>query len=96
MFKGKARVKTELEVFSEQRYKDTAVIIYRQLKGKCAVDSQTPIKDVRKGWVDSEATITQRSSDDSTIKDRTVDEASRSEQLQNPNNSVQSKVCSIL
>jgi len=106
MFKGKAKIKTELEVFSEQRYKDAAVVIYRQLKGKVDANSQLPTTiyattEIRKGWVDSEepGDTMLHPSDNSTIKDRTVGEPSRLKQSQNPvlnDNSVQSKVCSVL
>jgi len=101
MFKGKAKIKTELEVFSEIRYKDAAVVIYHQLKGKVAADSQLPAKEIRKGWVDSKepGDTIPRSSNNSTIKDRTVGEPSRLEQSQNPvlnDNSVQSIVCAVL
>ena len=87
-------MKTELEVFSEQRYKDTAVVVYRQLKGK-EVDS---VPDVRKGWVDNEdpsSTIIKRTPDDLTLKDRTIGELPRTEQSQYPSTSVQAKVCTV-
>ena len=102
MFKGKARIKTELEVFTEQRYKDAAVVIYRQLKGKGAAVSELPTKDVQKAWVDSEgpgSTTTKPSSNDSTLKERAIGEPYILEQSQNPvlnDNSVQSKICLVL
>ena len=56
MFKRK--IKTELEVFSEQRYRDAAVVIYHQLKKrKHDVPNEKPIEPPVQGWMDNTDTV---------------------------------------
>lgn len=54
MFKRK--IKTESEVFSEQRYKDAAVVIYHQLnkKNQHVSSNQKPVKAPIEGWTDED------------------------------------------
>lgn len=66
MFKGK--IKTESEVFSEQRYRDAAVVIYHQLKktNQLVSNDQNPIKAPIQGWTNEDtdaAPCTQYKSD---------------------------------
>ena len=69
MFKQK--IKTESEVFSEQRYKDAAVIIYYQMKKKnqprnphLAANEQDPTKAPVQGWVYEHTTGVSRNIND--------------------------------
>ena len=55
MFKRK--IKTELEVFSEQRYRDAAVVIYQLNKRKHSVPNEKPIESPVKGWTDNTNTV---------------------------------------
>lgn len=54
MFKRK--IKTESEVFSEQRYKDAAVVIYHKLSkhNQHVSNDQRPVKAPVEGWVDED------------------------------------------
>jgi len=52
MFKRK--IKTELEVFSEQRYKDAAVVVYHQLKkNNLQVENEKPAQ----GWINEKDAV---------------------------------------
>ena len=56
MFKRK--IKTELEVFSEQRYRDAAVVIYQlNKKRNHDVPNEKPIESPVRGWTDNTDTV---------------------------------------
>ena len=83
MFKRK--IKTELEIFSEQRYKDTAVVIYHQLKKtNHEVSNERPLKVPVQGWADNTDTASHNQSTDN--KEVTEDASSQ----------VQSRFCTLV
>ena len=87
MFKRK--IKTELEIFSEQRYRDTAVVIYHQLKKtKHEVPNEKPLKAPVLGWVDN--------TDTAPLKQPTDDVPNNKEIMEDASGQVQSKFCTLL
>ena len=87
MFKRK--IKTELEIFSEQRYKDTAVVIYHQLKKKNhEVPNERPLKVPVQGWADYTDTASHNQSTDNIPDSKEVTEDASSQ--------VQSRFCTLV
>lgn len=90
MFKQK--IKTELEVFSEQRYKDTAVVIYHQLKknNSHTLNEKAP-KALVQGWIDhSNAAFSTQSANDAPQKSKETTEPVTAGHAR-----VQSKFCTV-
>ena len=87
MFKRK--IKTELEIFSEQRYKDTAVVIYHQLKKtNHEVPNERPLKVPVQGWADNTDTASHNQSTANIPDSKEVTEDASSQ--------VQSRFCTLV
>ena len=88
MFKQK--IKTELEVFCEQRYKDAAVVIYHQLKKrKHDVPNEKPVEPPVQGWTDNTDTVSPIQSINNTSQ-------SGKEIVEYAPGQVQSKFCTLV
>lgn len=87
MFKRK--IKTESEVFSEQRYKDAAIVIYHQLSknNQHVSNDQRPVKAPVEGWVDEDTDPIPRTQHVNDTPQETVD-------YTQPN--VKSKFCTLM
>ena len=87
MFKRK--IKTESEVFSEQRYKDAAVVIYHQLnkKNQDVSNDHKPVKAPVEGWTDK---------DTDTIPRTQYANDSPREMAEYTQSHVQSKFCTLM
>lgn len=86
MFKRK--IKTELEVFSEQRYKDAAVVIYHQLKKRNQhAPNEKPIAtSVVQGWMDEDTVPTTQH----------INETPQTSIVEHAPGNVQSKFCTLM